>query len=64
MDELTDAQIEEFCSLLHYKPATDGTLNGWLEVNAPGMSSGKLSEKLISDGRVKRFAGYPPLVLL
>jgi len=64
MDELTDTQIEEFCGLLHYKPATDGTLNAWLEDNATGMTSGRLAEELISSGRVKRKEGYPPLVLL
>lgn len=62
--ELTDEQIIEYCRLLHYKPATDGTLQEWLDDNAPGYTSKSLGEALLTENRVKKMDGYPPLSLV
>lgn len=50
---LSDDDIEDFISLLHWIPATKGHLREWMREKAPTMSSAGLAAKLVEEGRMR-----------
>jgi phage tail protein X len=57
---LTDEQIEELISLLHWIPVKQGLLRDWLAQNAEGRTAVSITDELQANHRIERTGEHFP----